>query len=344
MDKLTYKDSGVDKDKGYEEIKLIKQMVNSTHGREVLTGLGDFAGIFAPNLENIKNPVLVSGTDGVGTKLKLAIKLDKHDTVGIDCVAMSINDILTKGARPLFFLDYIATDTLDPIKMKEIIKGFVKGCKIGEAALVGGETAEMPGMYKKDHYDLAGFAVGLVDKDELITGDDLKVGDIAIGIRSNGPHSNGYSLIRAAIKKGGISLEDKFDQNISLGEKLLSPSRIYTQEIKNLNQNLKIKALAHITGGGLYENVSRVIKNNQKIDLDLRKIPLDPIFKMIKIWGNIDIEEMYHTFNMGIGMVAFLSKDDVNDALAILGNDGYILGEVAKGSGEVKVSFSKDLL
>ena len=229
MAKLTYKDAGVDKEKGYEEVELITQIVKKTHGSEVLADIGGFAGAFAPNLDGIKNPVLISGTDGVGTKIKLAMDMDKHDTVGIDCVAMCVNDIICQGAKPLFFLDYIATGKLDPKKMADLVSGIADGCKDSDAALIGGETAEMPGIYKEEDYDLAGFAVGIADKEKIITGQNLKEGDVAIGLASSGVHSNGFSLVRAAMDQAGVSLEDKFDESQTIGEKLLTPTKIYVK-------------------------------------------------------------------------------------------------------------------
>lgn len=338
MAKLTYKDAGVDKDKGYEEVELIKQIVKKTHGKEVLTGIGGFAGAFAPDLSEIKNPVLLSGTDGVGTKIKLAMQMDKHDTVGIDCVAMCVNDIICQGAKPLFFLDYIATGKLNPEKMADLVRGVSEGCLQAEAALIGGETAEMPGIYQDDDYDLAGFAVGIADKEKVITGEKLKEGDIAIGLKSSGIHSNGFSLVRASMDQANVSLEDKFDENQSIGEKLLTPTKIYVKDIKNLNENIDIKAIANITGGGLYENVPRVLKDDLSVEFELSEFEIDPIFKKIQQWGDIDIEEMYHTFNMGIGMVVFVDKDDERKALELLGNDAVKVGQVVNGNKEIKIN------
>ena len=338
MAKLTYKDAGVDKDKGYEEVELIKQIVKKTHGKEVLTDIGGFAGAFAPDLSEIKNPVLLSGTDGVGTKIKLAMQMDKHDTVGIDCVAMCVNDIICQGAKPLFFLDYIATGKLNPEKMADLVRGVSEGCLQAEAALIGGETAEMPGIYQDDDYDLAGFAVGIADKEKVITGEKLKEGDIAIGLKSSGLHSNGFSLVRASMDQANVSLEDKFDENQSIGEKLLTPTKIYVKDIKNLNENIDIKAIANITGGGLYENVPRVLKDDLSVEFELSEFEIDPIFKKIQQWGNIDIEEMYHTFNMGIGMVVFVDKDDERKALELLGNDAVKVGQVVNGNKEIKIN------
>ena len=338
MAKLTYKDAGVDKDKGYEEVELIKQIVKKTHGKEVLTDIGGFAGVFAPDLSEIKNPVLLSGTDGVGTKIKLAMQMDKHDTVGIDCVAMCVNDIICQGAKPLFFLDYIATGKLNPEKMADLVRGVSEGCLQAEVALIGGETAEMPGIYQDDDYDLAGFAVGIADKEKIITGEKLKEGDIAIGLKSSGLHSNGFSLVRASMDQANVSLEDKFDENQSIGEKLLTPTKIYVKDIKNLNENIDIKAIANITGGGLYENVPRVLKDDLSVEFELSEFEIDPIFNKIQQWGDIDIEEMYHTFNMGIGMVVFVDKDDERKALELLGNDAVKVGQVVNGNKEIKIN------
>lgn len=338
MDKLTYKDAGVDKNKGYEEVELIKKIVKSTHGKEVLADIGGFAGAFAPNLSGISNPVLLSGTDGVGTKIKLAMEMDKHDTVGIDCVAMCVNDILCQGGKPLFFLDYIATGKLDPQKMAELVKGVADGCKIASAALIGGETAEMPGIYKEDDYDLAGFAVGLVDKDKIIDGKDLKEGDIAIGLYSSGVHSNGFSLVRASMDQAGVSLTDKFDENITIGEKLLTPTKIYAKEIEDLIKNIEVKAISHITGGGLYENVPRVLKDDLSVEFNLSNLKLDPIFENIQKWGNIDTDEMYNTFNMGVGMVIFVDPKDCDKALEILEGKAEVVGQVTKGNKSIKIN------
>ena len=338
MAKLTYKDAGVDKNKGYEEVELIKKIVKSTHGKEVLADIGGFAGAFAPNLSGISNPVLLSGTDGVGTKIKLAMEMDKHDTVGIDCVAMCVNDILCQGGKPLFFLDYIATGKLDPQKMAELVKGVADGCKIASAALIGGETAEMPGIYQEDDYDLAGFAVGLVDKDKIIDGKYLKEGDIAIGLYSSGVHSNGFSLVRASMDQAGVSLDDKFDENIMIGEKLLTPTKIYAKEIEDLIKNIEVKAISHITGGGLYENVPRVLKDDLSVEFNLSNLKLDPIFENIQKWGNIDTDEMYNTFNMGVGMVIFVDPKDCDKALEILEGKAEVVGQVTKGNKSIKIN------
>lgn len=338
MAKLTYKDSGVDKEKGYKEVELIKKIVKETHGKEVLTDIGGFAGAFAPDLTGIDNPVFLSGTDGVGTKIKLAMEMDKHDTVGIDCVAMCVNDILCQGGKPLFFLDYIATGKLNPDKMAKLVEGVARGCKEASASLIGGETAEMPGIYKEDDYDLAGFAVGICDRDKLIDGKKLKEGDIAIGLYSSGVHSNGFSLVRASMKQAGVSLNDRFSEEESIGEKLLRPTKIYAKEIKSLQENIDLKAIAHITGGGLYENVPRVLSDDLGVDFDLSKLDLDPIFRKIQEWGNIDTDEMYHTFNMGVGMVVFVDEKDKDLALDILEGKAQVIGKVRSGNKDIKIN------
>lgn len=338
MAKLTYKDAGVDKEKGYEEVELIKEIVKKTHGKEVLTDIGGFAGAFLPDLTGMKNPVLLSGTDGVGTKIKLAMEMDKHDTVGIDCVAMCINDIICQGAKPLFFLDYIATGKLNPKKMADLVSGVAQGCLQSDAALIGGETAEMPGIYKEDDYDLAGFAVGIVDREKIISGENLEVGDVAIGLKSSGIHSNGFSLVRAALDQAGINLSDQFDENQSIGEKLLTPTKIYAKEIKSLTENVEVKAIANITGGGLYENVPRVLKDDLAVEFNLKEFEIDPIFKKIQEWGEIDTDEMYHTFNMGIGMVVFVSPEDEMKAIELLGNEATKIGQVNKGNKDIKIN------
>lgn len=338
MAKLTYKDAGVDKEKGYEEVELIKKIVKKTHDSEVLADIGGFAGAFAPNLEGINNPVLISGTDGVGTKIKLAMDMDKHDTVGIDCVAMCVNDIVCQGAKPLFFLDYIATGKLDPKKMSDLVSGVAQGCLESEAALIGGETAEMPGIYKEEDYDLAGFAVGIADKEKIITGENLKEGDIAIGLASSGVHSNGFSLVRAAMDQAGVSLDDKFDEEQTIGEKLLTPTKIYVKDIEKLKEKVEIKAISHITGGGLYENVPRVLADDLSVDFDLSNLEIDPIFKKIQEWGNIDTDEMYHTFNMGIGMVVFVDSSNEEKVLEILGENAKTIGKVINSNKDIKIN------
>ena len=314
---LTYKDSGVDKEKGYEEVQIIKEIVKKTHGKEVLTGIGGFAGLFKPEISDMEEPVLVSGTVGVGTKIKLAMELDKHDTVGIDLVAMCVNDVLCQGAKPLFFLDYIATGSLKPEKMADLVRGVAEGCTQSECALIGGETAEMPGLYKENDYDLAGFAVGIVDREKIIDGSNIKEGDVAISLSSSGVHSNGFSLVRAALDRANVKLSDKFEDT-TVGERLLVPTRIYEKEISALLKEVQIKGIAHITGGGLYENVPRMLPENIGIEFDLKESEIDPVFKAIQEWGNVETKEMFSTFNMGIGMVVVVDAKDVDKSLEIL--------------------------
>ena len=314
---LTYKDSGVDKEKGYEEVQIIKEIVKKNHGKEVLTGIGGFAGLFKPEISDMKEPVLVSGTDGVGTKIKLAMELDKHDTVGIDLVAMCVNDVLCQGAKPLFFLDYIATGSLKPAKMADLVRGVAEGCSQSECALIGGETAEMPGLYKENDYDLAGFAVGIVDRDKIIDGSGIKEGDVAISLSSSGVHSNGFSLVRAALDMANVKLSDKFEDT-TVGERLLVPTRIYEKEISALLKEVEIKGIAHITGGGLYENVPRMLPENIGIEFDIKESEIDSVFKAIQKWGNVETKEMFSTFNMGIGMVVVVDAKDVDKSLEIL--------------------------
>ena len=314
---LTYKDSGVDKEKGYEEVQIIKEIVKKTHGKEVLTGIGGFAGLFKPEISDMKEPVLVSGTDGVGTKIKLAMELDKHDTVGIDLVAMCVNDVLCQGAKPLFFLDYIATGSLKPEKMADLVRGVAEGCTQSECALIGGETAEMPGLYKENDYDLAGFAVGIVDREKIIDGSGIKEGDVAISLSSSGVHSNGFSLVRAALDMANVNLSDKFEDT-TVGERLLVPTRIYEKEISALLKEVEIKGIAHITGGGLYENVPRMLPENIGIEFDIKESEIDSVFKAIQKWGNVETKEMFSTFNMGIGMVVVVDAKDVDKSIEIL--------------------------
>ncbi|MDU4571641.1 MAG: phosphoribosylformylglycinamidine cyclo-ligase, partial [Finegoldia magna] len=279
--------------------------------------IGGFAGLFKPEISDMKEPVLVSGTDGVGTKIKLAMELDKHDTVGIDLVAMCVNDVLCQGAKPLFFLDYIATGSLKPEKMADLVRGVAEGCSQSECALIGGETAEMPGLYKENDYDLAGFAVGIVDREKIIDGSNIKEGDVAIALSSSGVHSNGFSLVRAALDVANVKLSDKFEDT-TVGERLLVPTRIYEKEISALLKEVEIKGIAHITGGGLYENVPRMLPENIGIEFDLKESEIDSVFKAIQKWGNVETKEMFSTFNMGIGMVIVVDAKDVDKSLEIL--------------------------
>ena len=339
---LNYKDAGVDKEAGYKEVQLIKGFVERTKTPGVLSNLGGFSGLFQLDMKNLQEPVLVSGTDGVGTKLKLAFMMDKHNTIGEDCVAMCANDIICQGAKPLFFLDYIATGKLVPEKMAEVVEGIAEGCLKAGCALIGGETAEMPGFYNEDEYDVAGFCVGVVDKSKIITGNNIKAGDVIMGIPSSGVHSNGFSLIRKIVfDKMGFSV-DKYIEELgkTLGEELLTPTRIYVKEILDLLMKVEIKSISHITGGGFYENIPRMLTNDTRAKIDVNKIKTPEIFNLLMKWGNVSIEEMYSTFNMGIGMVLIVSGEDVDKVLK--NNDDIILlGTVEEGEKGVDLCLEK---
>lgn len=334
---ITYKDSGVDKEAGYSQVQLIKGLIKKTHTPGVLSDIGGFAGLFQLDIDNYKEPVLVSGTDGVGTKLKLAFMMDKHDTIGEDCIAMCVNDILCQGAKPLFFLDYIATGKLIPEKMASVVEGVSNGCIKSDCALIGGETAEMPGMYKEDEYDLAGFAVGLVDKEKIITGANIVEGDIVLGLPSSGIHSNGYSLVRKIVFDKMKMDVDTFipELDTTLGEELIRPTRIYKEPVYSLVENFNIKGISHITGGGFYENIPRVLPEGLTAHLDTSKIQTPEIFSLLQKWGNIESKEMYGTFNMGVGMVLVVDKDEVDAISKVLEEKDekyYILGDIKKGN------------
>jgi phosphoribosylformylglycinamidine cyclo-ligase len=333
---LSYKDSGVDKEAGYKEVKLIKEMVKKTYIPGVLSDIGGFSGLFQLDTKEYKEPVLVSGTDGVGTKLKIAFMMDKHDTIGQDCVAMCANDIACQGAKPLFFLDYIATGKLIPEKMASIVEGVANGCKLAGCALIGGETAEMPGFYKEDEYDLAGFCVGIVDKDRIITGENIKEGDMLIGLPSSGIHSNGYSLVRKIVFEKKKMDVDTYIPELgkTLGEELLIPTRIYVPVVLDLIEKFNIKGISHITGGGFYENIPRMLPEGFTAHIDTSIIDVPVIFHLLQKWGNIDQKEMYSTFNMGVGMVLVVDKDELDsiaEHLRSRGESFYILGEVKAG-------------
>ncbi len=325
---IRYKDAGVDVQRGYEAVQRMKSAVESTHGPEVLSGIGGFGGLFAPDMQNYRQPVLVSGTDGVGTKLKLAFALDKHDTVGIDCVAMCVNDVICTGAKPLFFLDYIATGLLEPGQVEAVVTGIAAGCRQAGAALVGGETAEMPGFYTRGEYDVAGFCVGMVERDRIIEGDGIRSGDALLGLASSGVHSNGFSLIRRIIPEESWS-EDF--QGQSLGDVLLQPTRIYVKAVQSLIGEISIGGIAHITGGGFIENIPRVLSAGLTAVIDQNSWPTHAIFMRIQELAELDDEEMYNTFNMGIGMVVILPQEEVARAQAILSEidePSYLIGEV----------------
>lgn len=333
---LTYKDAGVDKEAGYKQVQLIKGMIKKTHVPGVLSDIGGFAGLFQLDTKSYEEPVLVSGTDGVGTKLRMAFMMDKHDTIGEDCVAMCANDILCQGAKPLFFLDYIATGKLVPEKMASIVEGISNGCIKAGAGLIGGETAEMPGFYKDDEYDVAGFCVGVVDKKNIINGSRIGEGDYIIGLPSSGVHSNGYSLVRKIVFEKQNMNVDTFVEELgtTIGEELLKPTRIYTNPVYEMVEKFDIKGISHITGGGFYENIPRMLPDGLRAFVNTSKINTPTIFNLLQQWGNIDLDEMYGTFNMGIGMVLVVSLDELQDVKEFLNEKEekfVVLGEIKKG-------------
>ena len=330
QDRLDYKSAGVDIEAGNALVERIKPIAARTRNAGVMAGLGGFGSLFELPLDRYRQPVLVSGTDGVGTKLKLALDLDLHKTVGIDLVAMCVNDIVVQGAEPLFFLDYFATGKLDVNTAADVIEGIGKGCELSGAALVGGETAEMPGMYAEGDYDLAGFCVGIVEKDQIIDGSKVKAGDKLIGIASSGPHSNGYSLIRKIIEKSGASLEDSFN-NSTLGETLLTPTRIYVKALLNLLKQVDVHAMAHITGGGITENLPRVLPDDLSAEIDLSAWSFPDIFVWLQQQGNVALEDMLVTFNCGIGMIVCVAAEDEAKTLALLhssGEQAFTIGSI----------------
>jgi phosphoribosylformylglycinamidine cyclo-ligase len=341
--KVTYKDAGVDIDAGNRFVQMIKPLVKATSRPEVLADIGGFGGLFSLNAQKYQKPTLVTSTDGVGTKLKLAFLMDKHDTVGIDLVAMCVNDIVVQGAEPLFFLDYLATGKLSPEKGVEILKGISEGCIQAGCALIGGETAEMPGMYNEGEYDLAGFTVGVVDNTEIIDGSSITVGDKLIGITSNGLHSNGFSLARKVFfERMKLSVDSTVTGlDRPLGEELLTPTRIYVKTILNLLRDFQIKGMAHITGGGVIENIPRVLPKNCQAIIEKNSWPKPPIFEILREGGNIEELEMYRTFNYGVGMVLIVPSqetDDIMVRLSGLKENGFLIGEIAKSpDGENRV-------
>lgn len=332
---LSYRDAGVNIEAGSQTVKKIKKDVESTFRPGVLNGLGGFAGLFAPDLGDYQEPVFVSGTDGVGTKLKIAFMMEKHNTVGIDLVAMCVNDILVQGAKPLFFLDYLATGELEPDKAADIVSGIAAGCREAECSLIGGETAEMPDFYQNGEYDLAGFAVGIVDKEKIITGDNIKIGDKIIGLASNGIHSNGYSLVRKVLELSPYGFHDCIEESDEkLGDLLLRPTRIYIKSVLKLIEKYEIKGIAHITGGGILENFPRILNKGLAARIALDSWPVDNIFKLVQRFGKIDDKEMYRTFNMGIGMVLVVTENEYESVLESakkLGEDAYLIGKITRG-------------
>ena len=338
---MDYKKAGVDIEAGYKSVELMKQYVKGTMRPEVLGGLGGFAGAFSLDaVKNIEKPVLLSGTDGVGTKIKLAFLLDKHDTIGIDCVAMCVNDVACAGGEPLFFLDYIACGKNYPEKIATIVAGVAEGCKQAGAALIGGETAEHPGLMPEDEYDVAGFTVGVVDEKDMITGADLKAGDTLIGIASSGVHSNGFSLVRKVFNVNEKNLKTFYPElGTSLGEALLAPTRIYVKPVLDVISKISVKSISHITGGGFYENIPRALPDGVAAKISKNSYEVPAIFKLLQQTGNISEHDMYNTFNMGIGMMLVVDKADAAKAVEILkanGENAFIIGEtVASNEGVI---------
>ena len=330
-----YKEAGVDVEKGYEAVERMKKHINKTTRPEVLGGVGAFAGLFELTSLKFKEPVLVSGTDGVGTKLKLAFQLNKHNTIGIDLVAMCVNDIVAQGAQPLFFLDYIGCSENDPDVMEDIVTGISEGCVEAGAALIGGETAEMPGMYARDEYDLAGFSVGIAEKSELITGEAIEEGDVVIGLASSGVHSNGYSLVRQLVDD--LDLTQKYGKmDDSLGEVLLTPTKIYAKSVAEVMTDYQIKGITHVTGGGFYENFPRTLPSGLGVELDQRQWRVPQIFSFLQEKGDISWEDMYGIFNMGIGMAVVVREEDAEQVVEIFNQQGEqasIIGEVTNREG-----------
>lgn len=342
MSKITYADAGVNVVEGQRTVELMKKAVARTFTPGVLEGIGSFGALFRPDLTGMEEPVMVSGTDGVGTKLKLAFLMDRHDTIGRDCVAMCVNDILCHGATPLFFLDYLATGKLQAEKAAEVVTGVADGCLEAGCALVGGETAEMPGFYSDGEYDLAGFAVGIVDRSKMITGEDIQQGDVLIGLASSGVHSNGYSLVRRLLlEEKKLPLEETlpgFDQ--PLGKVLLTPTKIYVKTVLALLEKYQIKGLAHITGGGFYENIPRMLPENCQAEIHLGSWEVSPIFGLLQEIGQLEETDLFGTFNMGIGMVMAMDPSQVSsvmDTLEKLGEKAWVIGKVTQGSGQVNL-------
>ncbi len=331
---IDYENAGVSLEAGYDVVKRIKKHVKSTERLGSMGNIGSFGGMFDLTKLNIKNPILVSGTDGVGTKLKIAFEMDKHDTIGIDAVAMCVNDVLAQGAEPLIFLDYVAQGKTVPAKVEAIVSGIAEGCRQSNCALVGGETAEMPGMYENGEYDIAGFTTGVVDKDKLIDGTQVKVGDTLLGIESSGVHSNGFSLVRKIVKDANLDLHKVYtelDPNKTLGEVLLTPTNIYVREVLEVIHTLDVHGVAHITGGGFDENIPRILCEGQGIYVEEGTWPILPVFSFLEKYGKVDHREMFNIYNMGIGMVLALPSSDVSKAQEILAKynrKSYVIGHV----------------
>ena len=334
---MDYKKAGVDIEAGYKSVELMKEHIKKTMRPEVLTNIGGFSGAFSMSaFKDMEKPTLVSGTDGVGTKLKLAFIMDKHDTVGIDCVAMCVNDIACAGGEPLFFLDYIACGKNIPEKIATIVSGVAEGCQQSSAALIGGETAEMPGFYPEDEYDLAGFAVGVVDEKDLITGKDLKAGDVLIGMASSGVHSNGFSLVRKVFEMTKESLDTYYEElGTTLGEALIAPTKIYVKALRSIKEaGVRVRACSHITGGGFYENIPRMLREGTRAVVEKNSYPVPPIFKLMAKTGDIDEQMMYNTDNMGLGMIVAVDAADVDktmEAIKAAGETPYVVGKIEEG-------------
>ncbi len=335
----SYKSAGVDVTAGYKAVHLMKKAVQATYTDAVISDIGGFGGLYAPQIKQMEEPILVSGTDGVGTKLKLAFLMDKHDTIGEDCVAMCANDVICTGASPMFFLDYIALGKNIPEKVATIVAGVAEGCKKANCSLIGGETAEMPGFYSEDEYDLAGFCVGVVDKKEIIDSKTIEIGDKVIGLKSSGVHSNGFSLIRKIFNVNKETLNEYIDElGMTLGEALLKPTKIYVKPILKLLKEVKVKGISHITGGGFYENMPRMLREGVSLKINKNSYEVPAIFKLIKSRGNIPERDMYNTFNMGIGMATVVPADQAKKAISILnqaGEEAYEIGEIIEGSKEI---------
>ena len=342
MSGLTYADAGVDTQRGQEQVGLIKDMCKATFDSNVLTSIGGFGAMYELDLSDISNPVLVTGTDGVGTKLMVSQMMDDHSTVGQDLVAMCVNDIICQGAKPLFFLDYIASGYLEPSKMAGLVKGIADGCLLAGASLIGGETAEMPGLYSEEEYDLAGFVVGIVDKDKIISGQNIEDGDIVIALESSGVHSNGMSLARKIVFDHMDYKVDTYIEELdrTIGEELLEPTRIYVKDVLSLIEKIDIKAIANITGGGIYENIPRTVGDKFDVELDLSEVKTPKIFQLLEEWGGVDKKEMYSTFNMGLGMILVVAPEDLHTVKEHFTDyKAWTIGQVVNGSGELKVEF-----
>ncbi|UNK19311.1 phosphoribosylformylglycinamidine cyclo-ligase [Paenibacillus sp. N3/727] len=332
----TYKNAGVDIAAGNEAVERMKKHVKTTFRPEVMTDLGGFGALFQLNKDQYEEPVLVSGTDGVGTKLKLAFAMDRHDTIGIDAVAMCVNDVVVQGAEPLFFLDYLACDKVIPAKIESIVKGIADGCNQAGCALIGGETAEMPGMYAEGEYDIAGFTVGIVDKSKMINGSSITSGDVVLGLASSGVHSNGFSLVRKLLlEQSGYTLDQVMPElGKSLGDALLTPTKIYVKSLLALMKEIEVKGMAHITGGGFIENIPRMLPDHVNVDIEYGSWPILPIFKLMQEQGDISNKDMFTTFNMGIGMVVVVAEENADKALQLLrssGEEPYVIGRVTDG-------------